>query len=154
MLRLYPAVLVLTALTAFAIPTAALAQEEEPDPPVLRLSFFMCDLSGGNGDAIQEEIETRDMPIWNALVDEGKVESYGYFFHWWADEWNVGLYTIAPTIQAIVDATMEAGDRLEAQYGENAPSAMGEHCPHHRDGFYTMGPNTDMDDEEAAAGGS
>lgn len=143
----------LAALAALAVPASVAAQEAEPDPPVLRLSFFMCDLSGGNGDAINEEIETRQMPIWNALVDEGMVESYGYFFHWWADEWNVGIYTIAPTIQAIIDASDEAGERLTAQYGENAPSAMGDACPHHRDGFYTIGPNTDMD-EETAAGGS
>jgi hypothetical protein len=151
MLKLHPAALVLAALAVLIVPSAALAQEEEPDPPVLRLSFFMCDLSGEKGDAIEEEIETQDMPIWNALVDEGMVESYGYFFHWWADEWNVGLYTIAPTIQAILDASEEAGNRLEAQYGENAPSAMAEACPHHRDGFYTMGPTTD--EPEAAAGG-
>jgi hypothetical protein len=143
----------LAALAALAVPASVAAQESEPDPPVLRLSFFMCDLSGGNEDAINEEIETRQMPIWNALVDEGMVGSYGYFFHWWADEWNVGIYTIAPTIQAIIDASDEAGERLEAQFGENAPSAMGSACPHHRDGFYTMGPNTDMD-EETAAGGS
>ena len=153
MSRLHPAVLFLTALAAFVVPSLALAQEEERDPPVLRLSFFMCDLSEGKGDSIQEEIETQDMPIWNALVDEGMVESYGYFFHWWADEWNVGLYTIAPTIQAILDANEEATERLEAKYGENAPSVMATACPHHRDGFYTMGPST-MDDEEAAAGGS
>jgi hypothetical protein len=150
----YPlAVLALVALAALAVPGTALSQEAEPDPPVLRLSFFMCDFSGGNGDAIQEEIETRDMPIWNALVDEGKIESYGYFYHWWADEWNLGIYTIAPTLQAILDANEEAGERLEAQYGEDAPSAIGSACPHHRDGFYTMGPNTDMGDEAGAAGG-
>jgi hypothetical protein len=151
MSKLHPAALVLAALAALIVPSAALAQEEEPDPPVLRLSFFMCDLGGGNGDAIEEEIETRQIPVWKALVDEGRIMSYGYFFHWWADEWNVGLYTIAPTLQAIIDASEEAGNRLEAQYGENAPSAIAEACPHHRDGFYTMGPNTD--DEEAAAGG-
>lgn len=151
MLRLPFTLLVLLALSALAFPTAGRAQEEEPDPPVLRLSFFMCDLSAGKGEAIEEEIETQDMPIWNALVDEGMVMSYGYFFHWWADEWNVGIYTIAPTIQAILDANEEAANRFEAQYGEDAPSAMAEACPHHRDGFYRMGPNTD--DPEAAAGG-
>lgn len=154
MSRLFHVLSALLALAALSLPTTIRAQEaEEPDPAVLRLSFFMCDLSGGNGDAITEEIETQDMPIWNALVDEGRVESYGYFFHWWADEWNVGIYTIAPTIQAIIDANAEAADRATAQYGENAPSAIGEHCPHHRDGFYTMGPNTDMDEMETAAGG-
>lgn len=156
MSRLHPALLAFVALAALALPGAAVAQEEEPDPPVLRLSFFMCDLSGGNGDAITEEIETRQMPIWNALTSEGMVESYGYFFHWWADEWNVGIYTIAPTLQAIIDASDEAGNRLEAQYGEDAPSAIADHCPQHRDGFYTMGPST-MDDEaedDNEAGGS
>lgn len=152
MSRLYTILLALTAFAAFALPAAAQAQEAEADPPVLRLSFFMCDLSGGNGDAINEEIETRQMPIWNALVDEGMVTEYGFFFHWWADEWNVGIYTIAPTLQAIIDASDEAGNRIEAQYGENAPSAMGTHCPHHRDGFYTLGPNTSMDQETAAGG--
>lgn len=154
MSKLYITLSAMMFVAALALPAAIQAQEtEEPDPPVLRLSFFMCDLSGDNGDAITEEIETQDMPIWNALVDEGMVESYGYFFHWWADEWNVGIYTIAPTIQAIIDANEEAADRATAQYGENAPSAIAEHCPHHRDGFYTMGPNTDMDSVQPAGGG-
>ncbi len=143
---------ILAACALLALPSNISAQEmEEEAPPVLRLSFFMCDLGGDNGDAIEAQME-RDMPVWNALVDEGKIESYGYFFHWWADEWNVGLYTIAPTIQAIIDASDEAGDRLTAQNGEDAPSAMADYCPHHRDGFYTMGPSTEMDEETAADG--
>ncbi|HET6361250.1 MAG TPA: hypothetical protein VFH11_04265 [Gemmatimonadota bacterium] len=153
MSRLSNTLSALMAFAALSLPATIQAQEaEEPDPPVLRLSFFMCDLSGDNGDAINEEIETRDMPIWNALVDEGMVESHGYFFHWWADEWNLGIYTIAPTIQAIIDANLEAGDRATATYGEDAPSPVADHCPHHRDGFYTMGPSTDMDVETAAGG--
>ena len=151
MSRLFVAVIALVALAAIAVPGTALSQEAELDPPVVRLSFFMCDFSGGNGDAIQEEIETHVMPVWNALVDEGKVESYGYVFHWWADEWNLGIYTIAPSIQAIIDAEEEAGERIEAQVGEDTESAIGSACPHHRDGFYTMGPNTDM--REAGASG-
>jgi hypothetical protein len=148
--RLQATLLALAAFAALAFPMAVVAQEAEEEPVVLRLSFFMCDLGGGNGDAIEEEMKTRDMPIWNAIVDEGKVQQYGYFFHWWADEWNVGIYTLAGSIQAIIDATEEAGDRLEAQYGDT-PTAFSRACPHHRDGFYTMGPNTGMDE---AAGGN
>lgn len=150
MSRLQAALLALAAVTALALPLTAVAQEEEPDPPVLRLSFFMCNLGDGNGDAIDEELTTRVIPIWNALVDEGKVQQYGYFYHWWADEWNVGIYTLAESIQAIIDAEEEAGNRLEAQYGD-APTTFGRACPHHRDGFYIMGPNTEMN---RAAGGS
>jgi len=160
--RFHATLLALAAFAALAFPVAALAQEEEDEEPeVLRLSFFMCDLGGGNDDAIDQEVETRDMPIWNALVDEGMVQQYGYFFHWWADEWNVGIYTIAESIQAIVDASVEAGDRMEAQYGNDPTPVMDAACPHHRDGFYTIGPNTgeddeedDMDDEDDTTGGN
>lgn len=140
-------------IALLGLPLAGSAQEaEEEDPEVLRISFFKCNLGGGNGDRIAEEIETRDMPIWNALVDEGLVEQYGYFYHWWADEWNVGIYTIGESIQAIVDANDEAGNRTEAQYGD-APTAFEQACPEHRDGFYTVGPSTE-DDEPDASGGS
>lgn len=150
MSRLQATLLALAAVTALALPLTAVAQEEEPDPPVLRLSFFMCNFGDGSGEAIDEELTTRVIPVWNALVDEGRVQQYGYFYHWWADEWNVGIYTLAESIQAIIDAEEEAGNRLEAQYGDG-PSPFLEACPHHRDGFYTMGPNTEMN---RAAGGS
>ena len=150
MMKLGTAILV----AALTIPQVALAQqtEQDEDPPVVRLSFFMCDLGGGNGDRIQEELESRDIPSWEALVQEGKVQDYGYLYHWWADEWNIVIYTIGPSIQAIVDAAQEAQERAEAQYGD-APTAFGEACPHHRDGLYTLGPHTGMNEEGAAAGG-
>ena len=58
-------IVALVAFGAFALPTIASAQEE-PDPPVLRLSFFMCDLTGGKGDAIEEEIDRH----YTAQLDE------------------------------------------------------------------------------------
>lgn len=129
------------------VPGVLLSQEaEEEDPLVLRVSFFMCDLSGDTGDAIEEEFETRDIPVWKELVAEGMVQDWGTFFHWWADEWNVGVYTIAESIQAIVDASEEAGNRIEERFGD-APARFDEACPYHRDGFYTLGPSTGMDEE-------
>lgn len=153
MLKVGTAILVLVAL---ALPGIAIAQqpaEQEEDPLVVRLSFFMCDLGGGKGDRIEQEMESRDIPIWEALVQEGMVQDYGYLFHWWADEWNVVIYTIAESIQAIVDASQEAQDRAEQQYGD-APTAFGEACPHHRDGLYTLGPNVGMNQEGEPAGGN
>lgn len=133
-------------------PDVVLAQEAEEEAPlVLRISFFKCNLSGDTGDAIEEEFETRDVPVWKELVAEGMVQDWGTFFHWWADEWNVGVYTIAGSIQAIVDASDEAGNRIEERFGE-APARFDEACPEHRDGFYTLGPSTQA--EEGGQGGS
>ncbi|CAN5251283.1 MAG: hypothetical protein H0W36_01950 [Gemmatimonadetes bacterium] len=142
----------LVTLAALAFPAITVAQEEEEDsPPVLRLSFFMCDFGDGAGDRIEEELETRDIPVWNAVAEEGKVQTHGYFFHWWADEWNLGVYTIGESVQAIIDANTEVSDRLEEQYGEE-PTEVARACPHHRDGFYTLGPNTDMEEAGEAGG--
>jgi hypothetical protein len=144
---------ILTAsLLTIGLPATVGAQEQEEEPPVVRLSFFMCDLSRGNGEQIEQEITTRVIPVWKELVSEGRgIQDYGFIYHWWADEWNVGIYTIGESIQAIVDAEVEAGNRLEQRYGE-APSAFDQACPHHRDGFYTMGPSTSSPEEGATSG--
>lgn len=146
---------VLVLAAALALPAAVLAQQEEDDgpPPTLRLSFYQCDFS--QLEDAMDEVENLVIPVWNELVAEGMVESYGYFIHSWASEWNVGIYTIAPDVASVVAASEAAGERLE----ERAPDATAfqEACPIHRDGFYVFGPQTeDMEDEadEGAAGGS
>lgn len=147
--------ILMAALVAVGMPAIASAQEkQEEEPLVVRLSFFMCNLGGGNGDRIDEELETRVIPVWQALINEDRgVQDYGFIYHWWADEWNVGIYTIAESIQAILDAEEEADNRLEQQYGDE-PTAFGQACPHHRDGFYTMGPSVGMRSTTDTTGGN
>lgn len=150
-MRRFP--LVLMVLAMIAAPGSLVAQEEaeEEAPSVLRLSFFMCNTN--RMDEALEEAEAQVIPVWQELVDEGMVQSFGHIVHWWASEWNIGIYTIAESIDAVIQASEEAGRRLEERYGD-APSVFGEACPHHRDGFYTFGPSTeDADDDEAGDGG-
>lgn len=137
--------LALAIIVTLGLPTGAAAQEEEEEPPpVLRLSFFMCNFGSGAGERVNTELEERDIPIWRELVSEGMIQDHGYFYHWWADEWNLGVYTIGSSIQGIIDAVEEADDRWEERYGEG-PTEVGQACPHHRDGFYTLGPNAGME---------
>ena len=142
---------VLVLLAAIAMPQNLVAQEDDDSPSMLRLSFFMCDTN--QLEAAMAEVEAQDIPVWQELVDEGMVESYGYFQHAWASEWNVGLYTVAESIEAVIAASAEAGSRLEARYGDDQ-GVFGQACPHHRDGFYTFGPSTEDDDDEGETDGS
>lgn len=142
MRRLAMVWLALAIVSILALPGGAAAQEEEEAPPVLRLSFFKCDFVGGAGDRVDTELEERDIPIWKELVSEGKVMSHGYFYHWWADEWNLGVYTIGTTIAGIIEGVEAADERYEARHGD-APTEVEKACPEHRDGFYTLGPTTD-----------
>jgi hypothetical protein len=104
-------------------------------------------------DDALEEAESLVIPVWNELVAEGMVDSYGYIVHRWADEWNVGIYTVAESIEAVLAASQEAGRRLQERYPDG-PNAFGEACPHHRDGFYAIGPSTSGDEEETDGNGS
>ena len=90
--------LVLVALAMIAAPGSLVAQEEDEDesPMTLRLSFFMCNTN--RIDEALEEVESQDIPVWQELVDEGMVESYGHIVHSWASEWNIGIYTVAESI--------------------------------------------------------
>jgi hypothetical protein len=129
----------------------AVAQDDDEDPPTLRISMFQChwDQVG----AIIEELETRTVPIWDELVDEGMVVSAGTFIHDWADEWNVGIYTVASSIQAVLDFNDEVGRRYDERYPD-AEDVFGSACPKHRDNFYGMGPRTGQNDDEDEGDGS
>ncbi len=109
----------------------------------------MCDFN--KLDEALEEVEAQNIPVWNELIAEGMVESHGYFVHAWASEYNVGIYTIGESIESIIAAVEESGQRLGDRYGDG-PSAFGQACPHHRDGFYVLGPSAGSDDEEGGDG--
>jgi hypothetical protein len=137
-------------VAALALPGAVAAQDGDA-PPMLRLSFYQCDLS--ELEPVGEQMETMEIPIWDEMVDEGMVESYGHFIHAWASEWNVGIYTVAESIEAILAATEEFGNRMEERHPD-ADNGLNQACPSHRDGFYFLGPRTGMDDDEGEGGGS
>jgi hypothetical protein len=143
--------LVLSFLVALALPATAAAQDQEDTPPTLRLSFFQCDFS--ELDAAMEQIESIGIPIWEELIEEGMIENYGHFIHSWASEWNVGIYTVAEDIPAVLAAVEEFGRRLDERHPDSE-NLFGEACPAHRDGFYTFGPRTGQDDEEEGSSDS
>ncbi|MCK5412016.1 MAG: hypothetical protein KAJ67_07965 [Gemmatimonadetes bacterium] len=143
-MRKVPPILCLILVAVFAAARPAAAQDEDT-PPTLRISMFQCHWDKV-GDAM-DQFEEITLPVWNELVDEGMIIDAGTFIHAWADEWNVGIYTVATSIQAVLDFTAEAGRRIEERHPD-APNTFGEACPRHRDGFYVLGPSTGMDDDD------
>jgi hypothetical protein len=100
--------------------------------PTLMMTYLQCQTSR-LGDVLAE-FENVVIPAYQALVDEGKVRSAASFAHYWADEWNVGFFVVAEDIPTFLTATREANSRI----GERP--VVGEACPLHKDGFYTLGP--------------
>jgi hypothetical protein len=148
-MRKVPPILALILVAAFAAARPAAAQDGETSP-TLRITMSQCDWDQV-GD-VMEQLEEIAVPVWQELVDEGMIMDAGTFVHAWADEWNVGIYTVAPSIQAVLDFNVEAARRIEERHPD-APDTFGEACPKHRDSFYVLGPRTGMDDEGEDEGG-
>ncbi len=144
-MRKVPLIL-LCLLLAFVTPQAANAQEEAP-PATLVLSYFQCDWNRLSD--IGPELEL-NVPIWEELIAEGMLLDAGSYVHQWADEWNVGIYRIAESMEAAVAANAEANSRFAERHPD--ANAFGEACPVHRDNFYQFGPVADS--EGAPTGGN
>ncbi len=141
--------LILCVLLAFMAPAAVQAQEEEDEgpPPTMVMSQFQCDWN--RIDDVLAELQLQ-VPIWEHMAQEGMLGSAGSFTHFWADEWNVTLYTIGESMEAVVAANEEADRRFSEQHPD--ANAFAEACPTHRDNFYQFGPVASS--EGAPSGGN
>ena len=117
------------------LPDIAVAQDEEPQgPPVIFMTSWMCD----RGDAltsILEGAQNQELPIYQDLVNEGKLLSASTMVHDWGDEWNYVTITVASDMEAGLAASDEAGERYEELYGDDE-DLLTQHCRSHRDNIY------------------
>lgn len=144
--HLMPAVVTLFGLS---LPGPARSQQQNagPAPPVIVLSTFKCDWPRVGDIISQAEAQ---LPYWEEQKAAGNIIDAGTYVHSWADEWNVGRFIFAPTMEAAVAANAAANQAFAAAHPES--SAMGEACHTHRDNFYLGGPVANAPD--AATGGN
>lgn len=122
----------LAALSALLVlPLAAVAQEDEAPPqPFAYATYFECEQSDQwLADMI---VETVYKPIYDAAVEDGTISAWGWLGHHTGGKWRRGLYRIAPTLDALLDA----GEAIRLKVQEaNAPAArkFGEICGSHDD---------------------
>jgi len=134
----------LAVFAVFALPLAALAQEagdgDASPRSTLVISSWKCDI-GHIGDIVAA-VDSISRPVYMAMKEEGLVISWGTYFHDWADEWNVNFYTVTEDKAAFFAAQAEAGRRIEAIVGPDAPSPVADYCTSHKDGIFVLGPRT------------
>ena len=138
--------LALVLLAVFALPLAALAQEEAEEVDrlpnnTLVISSWACDIS--HLGEIADQYRERVLPVYTEMQEEGLVLGWGTFFHDWADEWNFNIYTVTTDKAAFFAAVTEAGSRISANLEDDAPNALLEYCKSHKDGIYVLGPRTE-----------
>lgn len=135
----------LAAAALLALPLAAVAQDAEDEPQMLQITAWQCPMGGGLYDKVDAWWNEKNLPISQQMVDEGKIQSAGIFYHAWADEWNVQTYVIAKDIPTILAAVEEMNERGTAMYPDD--EGLSQWCTTHRDGFYQFGKSTEDKDE-------
>ena len=121
------------ALACLLAPTISLAQESEPRPTIVLLSW-KCDFA--QLGTIAQVSDSLMIPIAQELVDEGKLLNHGMLIHDWADEWNVVFYYGAADKTAFFSAWAEILSRLNERHPD-AP-AITDYCTEHKDNIYTL----------------
>jgi hypothetical protein len=133
----------LLAILLCTLPATALAQDapggEEEQASTIGVSYWKCD-----SESVSEITQVGDSivtPIYQELVDEGEILSWGMMTHQWGDEWNVIFYTTAADTPSFRTAFEEAGRRMQERHPDLTPLA--EYCLKHKDNIYTLETSTE-----------
>ncbi|MDX1555921.1 MAG: hypothetical protein R3212_07845 [Xanthomonadales bacterium] len=116
-----------------ATPFAAIAQEEDEGPAsYLYATYHYCTAHGqGRADEIYEQ---NNKPIYDKLLADGKITSYGWLAHHTGGKWRRVSYYAAPSLGELLDASDAFGAAAEAADPDGALNTeFGKACPNHDD---------------------
>lgn len=134
--------LVLATLAPAALPAQqtatrapAAAPQMEQNQGVLVVSLQKCHFT--TMDEMNAWWRANAAPVLNQLVRDKKLRAWGVFSHMWGDEWNWGIYYIAPDIHTFHSAF----DQFWAGITQRDPHFMQvfeRACTEHRDNIYQI----------------
>jgi hypothetical protein len=121
-------------VAALVVPLAARAQtEEEADgaPESFAYgSYFECDTTEEwLADAIVDQLIA---PIYDAAVEDGTIQAWGWLKHRTGGKWRRVLYRVAPTLDGLLAGTGSLAEKAN-KANSNAANKFGEICHTHED---------------------
>lgn len=123
-----------TFLTLIVLLVTIPAFAQDTDSPVIVASYHQCDQAAL--PALIERNRERALPIYQAMVDEGKAIFAGEAVHYWGDEDNLITWLAAPSMGEVLQAYEEMTSRYRSTYPDDR--LFMETCPTHRDNFAYM----------------
>lgn len=131
---------------------AAQEEEEGPQPGVVVIRYFQCDM-GRTGEAI-EMLNTTWREVVESVIEDGMLIDYGILTHNWGDEWNLMDYFVAENSIAFHEGWNEALSRIQ----ERDPEGTGfetftDICTRHKDNMWGVvsPPSEDEEGEDEAS---
>ncbi len=110
--------------------TGAAQAADEPAESFVYGTYMVCDVS--QQDRADEIFETLDKQFYEAAVGDGSLTSFSYYGHQTGGRWRRGLFMVAPSITALLDAQKKIGDQADAK-NEKLSDEYGKICNAHDD---------------------
>ena len=76
-------------------------------------TYSVCDLT--QQERVDEIFEKLDKPIYDAAVADGTISSYSYYAHHTGGKWRRGMFFVAGSIDALLDAQEKIGGQIDAK---------------------------------------
>ena len=77
-------------------------------------------------------------PIFDKLVDEGKLDEWGSLNHYWGDEWNVVAYYKAKDIASFDESWTEGYTLFKESTPQNVRNKIMKMIVEHKDSIYQL----------------
>jgi hypothetical protein len=125
------------AVVVGAISVACMAQEEEEaeEGPIAYTyaTYSYCTASGQ--ERADEIVKESEAPVYDALVEEGVISSWGWLSHHTGGQWRRINYFQSDSVDGLLDAQEEMQKRFDAQGGDDE---MADICYAHDDYIWTL----------------
>lgn len=103
---------------------------EEPAETFVYGTYHVCDVT--QQDRADEIFEKLDKPVYDAAVADGSLSAYSYYAHHTGGKWRRGVFYVAGSIDALLDAQEKIGSQIEAN-NEKLSREYGKICNKHED---------------------
>lgn len=114
----------------FLAVTGAAQAADEPAEVFVYGTYSVCDLT--QQERADEIFEKLDKPIYDAAVADGTIMNYSYYAHHTGGKWRRGMFYVAGSIDALLDAQEKIGDQIDAKNAKMSMEAS-KICNKHED---------------------
>jgi len=111
-------------------PMLGLAQEEEAERPFVYGIYYECDVT--RQELADEIVGAAFSGVYDAAVEAGEIQSWGWLAHHTGSKWRRLLYHSAPDLGSLMAALETTGEAIEAKNPEMS-RALGDICDSHVD---------------------
>lgn len=87
--------------------------QDEPAESFVYGTYLVCDVT--RQERADEIYMALDRPFYDAAVADGSITGYGLYAHQTGGKWRRLMFSVAPSIQALLNAQKKIGDQITAK---------------------------------------